>query len=330
MADPGWTRPESPFHEGEQLIQERLGIRAKLEAQGRRMMRDYMPEQHRQFFAQLPFVLVGSLDEAGRPWASILTGAPGFLSSPDPRRLLVQATPLVADPLAETLTEGAPIGLLGIELHSRRRNRMNGRIARVAPGSFEVAVDQSFGNCPQYIQTRAVAPAAEGPAPSPRVHRAEGLGLGEEERRRIAAADTFFIASATEHGVDVSHRGGKPGFVRIDPDGALTVPDYLGNSCFNTLGNLLRNPRAGLLFIDFDRGDLLYLTGATELLWDDAEVKAFQGAERAFRFRTAQAIRVEGALPLRGAFEAYSPALERTGSWEQAAETLAASAPPGG
>src|SRR6185295_17055635 len=103
----------SPFHPGETAIQERVGVRARIQALGRRVVRDYMPEQHRNFFAQLPFVVVGSVDEAARPWASLLVGAPGFVESPDERTLVIRARPSVADPLSRSLAVGASLGLLG-------------------------------------------------------------------------------------------------------------------------------------------------------------------------------------------------------------------------
>src|SRR5436189_2599742 len=106
----------SPWHEGEKAVQRRLGVDEQIDAIGRRNIRDFMPDQHREFFAQLPFLVTGSVDRAGCPWASILCGAPGFVTSPDPRLLRIEARPIDGDPLAETLVAGTRIGLLGIEL----------------------------------------------------------------------------------------------------------------------------------------------------------------------------------------------------------------------
>jgi predicted pyridoxine 5'-phosphate oxidase superfamily flavin-nucleotide-binding protein len=146
--------------------------------------------------------------------------------------------------------------------------------------------------------------------------------LGDAERRAIATADTFFIATAyldnaagAARGVDVSHRGGNPGFVHIDGD-TLTVPDFAGNGHFNTFGNIEVNPRAGLLFIDFEQGNLLYLTGRAEVIWDgDPEIAAYAGAERLFKFHLTQGIRVEGSLPLTWSTPEYSRFLAETGPW---------------
>jgi predicted pyridoxine 5'-phosphate oxidase superfamily flavin-nucleotide-binding protein len=309
---------------GEIAIQERLGVRSKMEAQGRRVIRDYLTEQHRQFFAQLPFLIAGTVDANGRPWASILVNEPGFLSSPDDRTLHISSKPLFGDPLNETLAEGIDIGLLGIELRTRRRNRMNGTVGVVISKGFVVHVGQSFGNCPQYIQARTVESIDDLKNLTVSKPTDSIETLGASERAMITAADTFFIATAFRgdakpiQGVDVSHRGGKPGFVRVDDDHTLTFPDFTGNFHFNTIGNLMLDPRAGLLFIDFERGDLLYLTGTAEVIWDSDEIRAFTGAERLIRFYIAQGRRVEGSLPLRWSDPDYSPLLERTGSWEKA------------
>jgi uncharacterized protein len=312
---------EAVFHEGELALQEAAGSRTRLADIGARVIRDFMPDQHRDFFAQLPFLVAGTLDAQGQPWASVLAAPPGFVSSPDATRLVVHAPPLPLDPLAENLVPGAPIGLLGIEPHTRRRNRANGHVSFVAEDGFGVHVEQSFGNCPKYIQARR--PEFVGAErPTPVAHRMEGLDAAS--RGIVANADTFFIATAhpsaatadsRAFGVDVSHRGGKPGFVHVDEEGVLTVPDFIGNFYFNTLGNLAVNPRCGLLFIDFELGDLLYVAARGEIVAQGPLVEAFEGAQRVLRLRPVSALRVEGVLPLRWSEAQLSPALAATGEW---------------
>lgn len=218
MASPGWSRTESPFHGGELAIQARLGIQDRMDRQGRRMIREYLTEQQQKFFAQLSYVILGTVDQSGSPWASIVVGKPGFISSPGDHILQVKTKILPGDPLMITLAEGNDIGLLGIELHTRRRNRMNGIVSKTNADGFEVEVRQTFGNCPQYIQARTFAPMES--SVSPQI--TEITSLGASDRNKIANADTFFIATAYRDesagiakGVDASHRGGKPGFVRL-------------------------------------------------------------------------------------------------------------------
>jgi predicted pyridoxine 5'-phosphate oxidase superfamily flavin-nucleotide-binding protein len=316
------TAPEA-FHEGERALQTRAGVRQHFAAIGPRLMRPFMPEQHRAFFAQLPWLVVGSVDAAGQPSASVLAGPPGFVHSPDERELRADALPEALDPLAAALRPGASIGLLGIEPPTRRRNRMNGVVGEVDARGFSVAVRQSFGNCPKYIQARpAVFVGADG-GPAAPAQRSDRLDAAA--RRLVQQADTFYIATAhpaavqgdasASHGVDVSHRGGRPGFVRVDGDGLLTVPDFSGNLFFNTLGNIALSPRAGLLFIDFASGDLLHLAVNAEIVWDGPEVAGFEGAQRLLRMQVTAALRRPAALPLRWGEAELSPHLAATGRW---------------
>jgi uncharacterized protein len=265
-------------HSGERAVQLRLGVHERSAAAMQQVVRLAMPGQHIELFEKLPTVLVGSLDAQRRPWASVLAGWPGFMHAPDAQQLRIEALPHGSDPLS--LTPGMPLGLLGIEPHTRRRNRMNGTLVALDAHGFTVQVEQSFGNCPKYIQARVPRWVKRGPPPAA---RPEGALLSEAARRLIGQADTLFIASATAQarghagaeGVDVSHRGGRPGFVRVSVGegggSVLHIPDYRGNNFFNTLGNLAVHPTAGLLFIDHDSGDLLQLTGRTELLWGEAD-----------------------------------------------------------
>ena len=312
------------FHDGERAVQRRVGVAERMAQVGPHVIRNFMSEQHRDFFAQLPFLVTGTVDVSGQPWASVLAAEPGFIASPDPLTLRIQAQPLVGDPLQTTLREGAFIGLLGLEPHTRRRNRLNGVVQDVGNSGFSVRVRQSFGNCPKYIQARKPVYLSDRRAANAVVH--EAAQLDGAARRIIASADTLFIATATAgagggdeagaaDGVDVSHRGGKPGFVRLDAGGTLTVPDFPGNFFFNTLGNIAVNPQAGLLFIDFEAGDLLYLAVTAEIVWDGEELASFENAQRLLRMKVQAMRRVEAALPLDWGPSEPSPALRPTGSW---------------
>ncbi|MDR9751156.1 pyridoxamine 5'-phosphate oxidase family protein [Pseudomonas sp. SZMC_28357] len=316
---------QSPWHAGEKQLQEHVGVAERMEAFGQRVIRSLMPDQHRQFYQQLPFMLLGAVDAQGNPWASLLDGPVGFAHSPDPSLLQFDRLPAADDPAQ--LQPGAAIGLLGIELHTRRRNRLNGRVTSLSADGFSVTVEQAFGNCPQYIQLRQFQTV---PLSDPLTRPPQFLeGLDDAARTMIAEADTFFVASYADvdgkRSVDVSHRGGLPGFVHIDGE-SLTIPDFAGNLHFNTLGNLLLNPRAGLLFIDFYSGDVLQLSGRTEVILDSPQIPAFQGAERLWKFHVEQVVRRPAALSLRWRFDGMSPNSLMTGNWEQVAARLQAEA----
>ena len=298
------------MHAGEREVQQRAGVHERSAVVMQHAIRVAMPEQHIELFEKLPTVLVGSLDAQGRPWASVLAGWPGFMHAHDAQHLRIEALPLGGDPLA--LQAGMPLGLLGIEPHTRRRNRMNGTVVALDSHGFTVQVDQSFGNCPKYIQARVPRWVQRGTPPAA---QAESTQLSDAARRLVSEADTLFIASATPQarghagadGVDVSHRGGLPGFVRLSEgeSGAtvLRIPDYRGNNFFNTLGNLAANPLAGLLFIAHDSGDLLHLTGHTEVWWSD------DATQREIRFTVDAGLWRAQALPLSWSAPEFSPHL---------------------
>ncbi|WP_239002906.1 FAD-binding oxidoreductase [Rhodovastum atsumiense] len=297
---------------------------------GKRVVRDHMPDQHRAFYAQLPFIVLGSVDAHGDAWATFLEGRPGFMSSPGRTVLNIAARPHPTDPAAAGMTEGAAIGLLGIEMHTRRRNRMNGVLSTTGNG-YRVEVEQSFGNCPRYIQLRDVSFARD-PAAAFTGTVEDMPAPDAAARAMIEAADTFFVASYADRGdrrqVDVSHRGGKAGFVRVAEDGTLTIPDFDGNLFFATLGNIWLNGKAGLVFVDFGTGDVLQMTGDAEVILESPEIAAFQGAERLWTFRAHRVVRRQGALALRWAFreDGWSSASLMTGDWQQAADRLRAAA----
>jgi uncharacterized protein len=250
-------------------------------------------------------------------------GSPGFLQAPDDRHLHLDISRDFSDPAEAGMEAGDAMGLLGIDLRTRRRNRLNGTVARAGAAGFDLVVAQSFGNCPKYIQSRDFSferdPATVNIAAPQHLD-----ALDDRARAMIAEADTFFVASYvntadTGRQVDVSHRGGRAGFVRVGADGVLTIPDFAGNLFFNTLGNFLVNPEAGLVFADFETGDLLQLSGDAEVILDSPEIAAFQGAERLWRFTPRRIVYRADALPLRWNFtpeSGWSPFSLMTGSWD--------------
>ena len=323
------SKKDSPFHHGEQVLQEQAGVRDRMEKFGRRVIRNHMPLQHRDFYQQQPFVVAAHVDNQGWPWASMLFGEkPGFIQSPDDKTLDISPVLDPLNPFKDAIERNQAIGLLGLELSSRRRNRLATRVKSASKAHFTLAVDQSFGNCPQYIQTREIEYIKDSERLPLSVHNLNRLD--RDAKGLIHRSDTFFVASfydsgeqSATNGADASHRGGKPGFVHIDEDGTLTIPDYAGNNHFNTLGNLLKNPKAGLLFVDFEHGHCLSLTGRTEILQDSPLIKHFNGAQRLWTFKLEKGMWLKNLLPFKFAFQAYSPNSLMTGDWQQAEQRLA-------
>jgi len=296
----------SPFHSGERAIHASLGIEPQMEQLGQRMIRDHLLDQHRNFYQSLPYLVVGSSNEDGQPVASLLTGDPGFIGSPDPRAMTITAKPITGDALGDNLIPGAAIGLLGIDFATRRRNRANGRVTETdrTEGRFSLQIDQAFGNCPAYIKQHDMEPLSQQLTATEWAKPVTAQQLTSADRLLIETAETFFIASHysgdTNHpgnGTDVSHRGGDPGFVEVENETTLVIPDYAGNQHFNTLGNLREDPRAGLLFINFDSGAHLQLIGKIDIIWSGSELERFANAEQLLRFRLDSAIRITPERP---------------------------------
>ncbi len=302
------ARDASPFHHGEQAVQERLGVR-DIEDWARKVVRGDLSEQHRAFHTSQPFLVASARDHAGRPWVTLLSGPEGFVTSPDPRHLVFRAKPSPGDALEHALVAGADLGILGIELATRRRNRVNGRIVANDSDTITLRVDQSFGNCPQYIREREWRRVDD--KSSAKAQRSTRLSAAQKEW--IETADTFFIASgyrgggqSATFGMDASHRGGDRGFVRVLGGARIRFPDYAGNNHYNTIGNLVLDSRAGFLFIDFETGSLLQLSGKASIDWDSEELDEFPGARRLVTLDIEEIVELPAAVGLRWDADAES------------------------
>ncbi|MGQ4380554.1 pyridoxamine 5'-phosphate oxidase family protein [Streptomyces sp. SAS_267] len=293
------------YHSGSRAIQDRVGVRDLADHVGRSVGQGIRPVVA-AFLELQPMLVVGAAAPEGRTerdrgagvWASLLTGEPGFVRATGPHRIAVAGGLAAGDPLTAALaTPGTAVGTIALDPRTRRRMRLNGRV-RTAPRGFAVEADQVFANCPKYLQKRQTYGTVTGrTAGVPR----RGGELTPSQREFVGAADTFFLATVHEHGADASHRGGNPGFVRVESPGELSWPDYPGNSMFLTLGNLAADPRAGLLFLDWTSGTVLQLTGT-------ARTEFTPDGERTVRFTLAEAVETSAASPLRWSPPAYSPA----------------------
>jgi uncharacterized protein len=308
---------QSGFHDGELAVQQRAGVRRDAERLVGMLAPPVLSAGARGFLAERAFAVLTGRDEAGRLWTSPLVGGRGFLEA-GPQTLRVHAGPSAADPLSD-LPSDQPVGLVAIDLARSRRVRVNGRLTSSGPGGLEVSVDQAYGNCPQYIQQRHLVggAGAQAQAQAGRVERPSGPAdladhPSDADVRLIQSADTFFLGTThPDRGSDASHRGGTPGFVRVD--GAdLWWPDYPGNNMFNSLGNLAVDPSAALLFVDFATGETRQLSGRAVVEWTTPRSAGDDGGTgRRVRFspELVARSRVEGLRADGVAFYPRNPAL---------------------
>jgi predicted pyridoxine 5'-phosphate oxidase superfamily flavin-nucleotide-binding protein len=250
-------RADDPFHADERAMQEFMGVREEARQRGAVSIRSYMPEQHQRFFESLPLAFVATLDQLGHPQADAIARGTGLLRAATPKLLAIHDVP--REHALQSQQPGALMGLLGIDFTNGRRNRANGVIERNDGGDIEMRVTHSFGNCPRHIHVRRPDPAGATPT------------MAFDPRALVETAATFFIASrsadldpACGGGVDISHRGGSPGFVHWADD-TVIFDDVRGNNFFNTLGNILSDRRVSLLFVDFDSGRQLRVAGEASL-----------------------------------------------------------------
>lgn len=303
---------EKLYHEGELAVQQRADkIQAARRTGG--IIGNHIPKAGMQFVEKQPMVIIGSVDSQGYVWASILFGKPGFLYAQDERMLILErpnADSTVDDPLWKNLQTHSEVGLLVIDLESRWRLRVNGSSYQSSDDRIYIQVERAYPNCPKYIQRRRWEPSKEANAMpfEPNLH---GEMLCATQQTWIRGADIFFVASAhPKQGVDASHRGGCPGFVQVLDPHTLRIPDFSGNSMFNTLGNFTSYPRAGLVFIDFDRARLLQLSGRVKILWDQNDIRGETGGTcRYWEFRVDRWYESTPAFRVEWTFLGYSPFL---------------------
>jgi len=299
----GDTVDSDIYHEGEVAVQQRAGVREKAEQVGQ-MVRETIPDSDNvtQLLNAEPHVIVTSVTPDGRVWVSLLADDPGFLSIEGAQRLRIGTDPTPGDPLADHLREGMPVGVLVIDPRNRERIRFNGTAVPRDEG-FVVETEEVFPNCQKYIQQRSFDRVTD----LSNDERHESTGLETAHREWIRSAGTFFIGSYySGAGADASHRGGDPGFVTVDGD-TLVFPDYPGNDMFCTLGNIEGHGAVGLLFVDFEDGRTLQVTGRGTVVRDERRVGAFEGAERLVEVEIGTAIELPDGNPLRWELEEHSP-----------------------
>jgi predicted pyridoxine 5'-phosphate oxidase superfamily flavin-nucleotide-binding protein len=270
----------TPFHPGEQAVQTAVGVRTEAEARGQKMLSPQLVDAQREFFAHLPFVVVSHIDASGQPWATLLTGEPGFIQPAQDGLVRIQRGGVTGPSAFHAsflqLEKGGQVGMLGIEFARRRRNRINATVANATQQYISLQIDQGYGNCPKHISKRRwddqlfTGDYIERLTP----------GMSPAAAALVQRADTFFIASSsgptdsdakvqsTAWGSDISHRGGEPGFLQVDGN-VLSFADYPGNNLFNTLGNLQQYPQCGLLLLDFVTGEVLQIAGHASLTVDE-------------------------------------------------------------
>ncbi len=252
-----------PFHAGEILLQKELNERDAAILNGR-LCEDVVIAAAHQFLIQQPFIVLSASQTPERIPVTIIYGEPGFISIQESgKKITISLTKhqnRIHDPVLRILGQGTRVGALVIDLSTRRRLRVNGRIESISDDEISLIVDESYPNCPKYIQKRSIEYHKDVSTKAELIERGEKLQ--NNHLALIRSADTFFVSSLNPSGhADASHRGGPSGFIQILDNGDLRIPDYAGNKLFNTFGNFKLNPYAGIVIWDFEKAEFLHLIG---------------------------------------------------------------------
>ncbi|CAM6097503.1 unnamed protein product [Calypogeia fissa] len=323
---------EFPWHEGEQALHQLLQV-----PEGLNPTTPFLSPHAGHMVTISPLIALGTLDKNNWPWTTVWGGEPGFSRPVSESVIGINALIDGAfDPVAEALFgknrengvvvqeeegTGKMVGGLGIHLQNRRRIKLYGKmvagtIGKLSEGDEDkkgevqlaIKIEQSMGNCPKYLNKKRISPEL----PKPKLV-SDSLPLPQAAIDLIAKADMFFISSSHHLlDMDTNHRGGPPGFVRVESNSAekgtvLIYPEYSGNRLYQTLGNLQTTPRAGLVVPDFDTGDVLYVTGTTEILAGKDAHKQLPRSNLAVKITLKAARFVEKGLGFKGDLEERSP-----------------------
>lgn len=265
----------SPFHRGELEVQQLVGEQA-IVSRLSNLIQKAVPSNALDFIRQQCIVWIGIDDSESLLWAFPLFGSPGFINPNEGELIEIELSENfpIPDQWLNNLRKGKAIGCLVIEFSTRRRLRINGIIKEINARRLQIDVQQAYPNCSKYIRKREMP---ERPGSCKFHFRSSGDVLNEQLENIINQADTAFVASLGPNGADVSHRGGPTGFIRCRSPNKITVPDYQGNSMFNTLGNFQTNPFGGIVVVDFDRGYFLQLSGTIKILFDQEHMRTATG-----------------------------------------------------
>ncbi|KAF1828960.1 hypothetical protein BDW02DRAFT_191707 [Decorospora gaudefroyi] len=284
-------------------------------------------------FQRAPLLALGTLDAESRPWTTLWGGEPAF-SEPLGEGFIGTRTfvdgkndpvvrALVGDAEKEAILQSKEglklVAGLAIDLMTRKRVKIAGRMiagtlrdmnvdAESRPGTKQeqiqlvTKITQSLGNCPKYLNQYEIQPAFIAAELA-----SQSSWLSEKGQALIANSDMFFLVTSTEDDMDVNHRGGPPGFVRIISPTQIAYPEYSGNRLYQSLGNLQLNSKIGVTFPNYKTGDVLYTTGTAEILVGADAAALLPGSNLAVKITIDEARYVAHGLPFRGTRKQPSP-----------------------
>ena len=316
------------LHEGELYVQRRRHAPSDTHRMLPQMIEDDMPDQHSEFFTHLSYFGICTLDTQGRPWATIIVGgSTTLIRAVSKIQLNISALLPTDDPFLCSVNDTSDATCryfagVGVDFSNRRRNKVAGFItgSNILGNSLHMSLitNENLGNCPKYITLRKLQYHPRQSQTGAHHPNADNIPLTKECREIIHRASTIFLA--TRHTSKVSdntsdlglnHRGGAPGFVRTYEENGKTfivIPDFSGNRFYQSLGNIQTDNVAGVVFPCFITGDMLYVTGIAENLYDDQAEHLMPRVTLITKIQLTGHVWIKEALNLRLlAPEQYSP-----------------------
>lgn len=279
------------FHAGERQIQAEAGTDTDAyEVQAAQAMSPELVEHEVAFIEGRTFSVAASVDDMGAPWASPLLSIADqqLFDVVDETTIDIRPSLAVGDELATNVAATAALGVLFFDPSKRRRAKSLGSGRVLEDGTIRYELSRYFGLCPKYIAKRSHQPGQVLTDDDNRVEQSTGLTASAIAQLR--GSDTVFLASHHDgHGADATHRGGRPGFIRIRDAHTIEVPDYFGNMMFNTIGNLVLDQRLGLTDVDFVTGRTVQITGSAAVI-RDVDHELHGPAERVIRLHVDRAV----------------------------------------
>jgi len=331
-----------PWHAGEEKIHEMTRV-PSMDNPTHPMLSNFAANR----VAVSPTIALGTVDDEDRVWCTLWGGDVPIAQLVAPGGVIGIRTQVDVsfDPVVQALyggkddgeivrhdpTEGKMVSGLSIKLEDRDRVKLFGKmmagslsaddapealaeqtvtdskykkIGKTGDAQLVVQITQSLGNCPKYLNKKRIESY---PNAKPRLVSDEPL-LTEAAINHVHSADMFFIASRGPEDMDCNHRGGPPGFIRVQqPSGpsepqcsVIVWPEYSGNNLYQTLGNIVYDPKIGIVIPDFTTGNVLYLSGHAEILLNQAATTVIQKTKLAVRFTISSARFVHDGLTFRG------------------------------
>ncbi|WP_121626815.1 pyridoxamine 5'-phosphate oxidase family protein [Poseidonibacter antarcticus] len=249
------------FHEGEYHIQEIMGVRKSSDTLSS-MIKDNIPPIASKFLKDLNFCIITISTKKDDLFTYTVYNHNNFIEIVNQSQISINLENHSYIPKEFYNIKNINIGMIGLNFEKAMRIRINGK-GKIKSNKLYLSIDEIYSNCPKHIKRRVLQ---EDTKILENQTIQKGRKLNEEIINIISNIDTFFIATShKEKGLDVSHKGGNKGFLKVLETNQLAFKDVPGNNLYNTIGNIYTNPNINIFFIDFKNYDTYHIKGIASI-----------------------------------------------------------------